>query len=198
MARGLSIPTAECIVPFLPSLPPDAGVRHLITINRSAGRALIELHAAALRNESDLAARDKELIAAYVSALNACQYCFGVHAETAGAFGIEAGLLEALLADPEAAPVEPRLKPLLDYARKLTLAPARVTQADADAVFRAGWREPEFHDAVLTICLFNFMNRLVDGHGVRGSPALFSARGKALHEEGYAPLLALLDSGSAS
>lgn len=184
-------------MPYFPSLPADAGVRHVIGLNRPAGRALIELHVAALRNDSALAARDKELIAAYVSALNACQYCYGVHAETARAFGIADGLLETLIDDPQRAPVEERLKPVLAYARKLTLAPAKVTQADADAVFAAGWGEAAFHDAVLTVCLFNFMNRLVDGHGVKGSPAMFAARGKALRDDGYAPLLAMLG-GSAS
>lgn len=66
-------------------------------------------------------------------------------------------------------------------------------QADADAVFAAGWTESEFHDAVLTVCLFNFMNRLIEGHGVRGSDSLYAMRGKALRDDGYAPLLAMLD-----
>lgn len=33
------------------------------------------------------------------------------------------------------------------------------------------------------------MNRLLDGHGVKGSSALFVERGQALKEHGYAPLL---------
>jgi uncharacterized peroxidase-related enzyme len=177
---------------YFPSLPEDAGVRHIVSLNPPAGRALIELHEAALRNASGLAPRDKELIAAYVSGLNACQYCYGVHSETAKAFGVDATLLEQLLTDPESAVVEPRLKPLLAYARKLTLHPAMMTQADADAVFAAGWGEAELHDAVLTICLFNFMNRLLEGHGVKGNSALYQARGRALRDEGYAPLLQAL------
>jgi hypothetical protein len=64
-----------------------------------------------------------------------------------------------------------------------------MTQSDADAVFAAGWGEAELHDAVLTTCLFNFMNRLLEGHGVKGSRELYAARGQALHDEGYTPLL---------
>jgi uncharacterized peroxidase-related enzyme len=174
---------------YFPSLPEDTGVRHILSLNPAAGRALIEFHDAALRNASRLAPRDKELIAAYVSGLNACQYCYGVHSETAKAFGIDAALLEQLLADFDAAPVDARLKPVLAYARKLTLEPAKMTQADADAVFAVGWGEPELHDDVLTICLFNFMNRLLEGHGAKGNSALYRARGQALRDEGYAPLL---------
>lgn len=177
---------------YFPSLPEDAGVRHIVSLNPAAGRALIELHDAALRNTSGLTPRDKELIAAYVSGLNACQYCYGVHSETAKAFGVDAALLEQLLADVESAPLDPRLKPILLYARKLTLEPAKMTQADASAVFAAGWSEPELHDAVLTICLFNFMNRLLEGHGVKGNSALYQSRGQALRNEGYAPLLRAL------
>ena len=173
---------------YFPSLPADAGVRHILALNPEAGRALLDFHTAALRNEDSLPPQIKELIAAYVSGLNACQYCFGVHAETAKAFGVDDGVLEALIHDIDSALVEDRLKPLLRYARKLTLTPSKMVPQDAGAVFAAGWREKDLHDAVLTICLFNFMNRLLEGHGVKGSAELFVARGKALREEGCAPL----------
>jgi uncharacterized peroxidase-related enzyme len=179
-------------MPFFSSLPGDAGVRHILPLNKRAGRALIEFHEALLRGDSPLAPAQLELIAAYISGLNACQYCYGVHAETARAFGLEAGALEAMLADLDAAPVDPRMRPILAYAKKLTQAPARMSQADADAVFAAGWSERALHDAVLTTCLFNFMNRLLEGHGCKGAPEVFAARGKALKDEGYAPLLKLL------
>jgi uncharacterized peroxidase-related enzyme len=180
-------------VAFFESLPADAGVRHIVQLNKPAGRALIEFHSALLRGESPLAPAQLELIAAYVSGLNACQYCYGVHSETARAFGLAEGALEALIADPDGAPIEPRMRPLLAYAKKLTLTPARMTQADADAVFAAGWNERALHDVVLTACLFNFMNRLLEGHGVKGTPEIYASRGKALREEGYAPLLKVLE-----
>jgi uncharacterized peroxidase-related enzyme len=180
-------------MPFFPSLAHDAGVRHILQLNKAVGRHLIALHQALLRGDSPLSAAQHELIAAYVSGLNACEYCYGVHSETARAFGVAEGVLEALLGDPERAPVEPRMRPLLAYARKLTLAPSKMTQADADAVFAAGWSERALHDAVLTTCLFNFMNRLLEGHGCKGSRELHALRGAALKEEGYAPLLSYLE-----
>ena len=177
---------------FFDSLPADAGVRHILQINKPAGRALIEFHQALLRADSPLAPAQLELIAAYVSGLNACQYCHGVHSETARAFGMEEGALEALLSDADTASIDPGMRPLLAYAKKLTFSPTRMTRADADAVYAAGWNERALHDAVLTICLFNFMNRLLEGHGCKGAPEIYAARGVALKEEGYAPLLKLL------
>lgn len=180
-------------MPFMSSLPDDAGVRHIVTLNPAAGRALIDFHTAVLRADTQLTAKDKELIAAYVSGLNACQYCFGVHAETAKAYGVEESLIVALLDDIDSAPVDPKLKPILAYAKVLTLAPAKATQRHVDAIFAAGWSERDLHDAILTVCLFNFMNRLLEGHGVKGSADVYASRGHALHDAGYSPLLRLLE-----
>jgi uncharacterized peroxidase-related enzyme len=125
-------------------------VRHILTLNPEAGRALVAFHTAALRNASPLTPAHKELIAAYVSGLNACQYCYGVHSQTAQAFGMGEGVLEALLADVDSADVEERLKPLLRYARKLTLEPTRMTQVDRDRAARCrAHRVPvQFHEPV--------------------------------------------------
>ncbi|MBV5292919.1 MAG: peroxidase-related enzyme [Curvibacter lanceolatus] len=177
---------------YFASLPADAGVRHILALNPAAGQALIMFHSAALRNDGPLTPKDKELIAAYVSGLNACQYCYGVHAQTAQAFGVPEYVLIQLLDNVDTATVDERLKPLLRYARKLTQEPSRMTMEDAQVVFDAGWNEAALHDAVLTICLFNFMNRLLEGHGVKGNAALYETRGKALQEQGYYPLLDLL------
>ncbi len=184
-------------MPYFPSLPEDAGVRHILGLNPAAGRALIEFHSAALRTDSQLTAKDKELIAAFVSGLNACQYCYGVHKETAKAYGIDESLIVALLTDLESAPVDHKLKPILVYAKVLTLTPTKALQRHVDAIFAAGWTERDLHDAILTVCLFNFMNRLLEGHGVNGSADLFEARGQALHRAGYAPLLDMLQAAPA-
>ena len=179
-------------MPFIDSLPADAGVRHILQLNKPAGRALVEFHQALLRGDSPLTPAQLELIAAYVSGLNSCQYCYGVHSETARAFGLPEGALEALLADVDSAPVDPEMRPLLAYAKKLTVSPTRMTQSDADTVYAAGWSERALHDAVLTVCLFNFMNRLLEGHGCKGAADIYASRGKALKDDGYAPLLEFL------
>ena len=178
---------------FFKSLPADAGVRHILRMNQPVGRALIELHEALMRSDSPLTPGQHELIAAYVSGLNECQYCYGVHAETARCFGIPEELLRKMLFDIDQAPLEPEMRALLDYVRRLTTSPQALVQADADAVFAAGWSERALHDAILTASLFNFMNRLLEGHGVKGSSDIFASRGRALSEGGYAPLLKLLE-----
>src|SRR5262249_61623663 len=71
------------------------------------------------------------------------------------------------------------------FVKKLTLTSTRMTRADADAVFGAGWDEAALHSAIAVCCLFNFMNRLVDGHGIEAGRAGFAERGRRHVEMGY-------------
>jgi uncharacterized peroxidase-related enzyme len=147
-----------------------------------------------MRQPSHFSAGERELIAAYVSGLNDCRYCHGVHAVTAEKFGVEADLLARMVDDLGRSGLEAKWLPLMAYVRKLTLSPSRLVAADAQAVFAAGWDEQALHDTIAVICLFNFMNRFADGHGIKGDSGVFAARGEALMEGGYEPLLkALVD-----
>ena len=155
---------------LFPSLPDAPGLADVMRRFPRTMRPLLEYHDALLRAESDLPVADRELIAAYVSGLNACAFCFEAHRIYARAFGIAPAIVDALLHDLDTAPVEARLKPLLAYVRKLTLTPSRMVEADADAVYAAGWSEAALFDAVQTCALFSFMNRIVEGTGVAAYP----------------------------
>ena len=129
--------------------------------------------------------QQRELIAAFASGTNQCTYCFDTHSATAEAFGVDEGLLGAMVADLETSGVDEQLKPVLRYVRKLTQTPWKMTQADVDAIFQAGWDENTFHFTVMICGLFNFYNRLMDGYGVKNTASFRSTRGKALATEGY-------------
>ena len=178
---------------YLKSLPDAAVLLQVFKTFPATSRPLLAYHEALLRGPSPLSVAERELIAGFVSGLNACHYCHGVHAATAREFGISGDLIERLLSDLDHAPVNEKLRPLLGYVRKLTLSPARVTRADADAVFAAGWSDQALHDAVSVCALFNLMNRLVEGLGIRAGEDYFGAASKRLHDGGYAGLLKLLE-----
>ncbi|HKN56247.1 MAG TPA: peroxidase, partial [Amycolatopsis sp.] len=69
---------------------------------------------------------------------------------------------------------------------------SRMTEADAEAVFAAGWDESALHTAVLVCALFNFMNRMVEGLGIRADESYALTSGARLAKGGYAGLAALL------
>jgi len=129
----------------------------------------------------------RELIGAYVSGVNNCTFCYNTHKATAEAFGIDETLLDSMVTDLESSPVDERMKPVLHFVKKLTESPARMLQADADAIFEAGWDEDCFHYTVMICGLFNMMNRIMDGYGVTNTAEFRLERGRMLAESGYLP-----------
>lgn len=172
---------------------PDGGV--LLDVFRafpSTARHLIMYHEALMRGASPLTVAERELIAAYVSGLNACSYCHGIHAVTAQAFGVPHELIQALVRDLETARVDERLRSILRVVRKLTSLPSRLVPSDIDAVREAGWDDAAIHDAVAVCALFNFMNRYVEGLGLSADEGYFQLAGHRIRDGGYAGLLRLL------
>jgi len=138
-----------------------------------------------MRGKSSFSSTEKEIMAAYVSGLNACSFCFGSHKAVAKQFGVDPNLIELLVDDIETAPLRKNLKPIFKYLKKLTENPSKLSQNDVDAVFNAGWTEDALYDAILIGCLFNFYNRLLDGHGIKGNEAIYKFGGEHLYKNGY-------------
>ncbi len=153
-------------MPLFPSLPETPHLSDVFKAFPEQVRPLLAYHDALLRGESPLSVGERELIAAYVSGLNACSFCFGAHKLYARAFGIEERVIDALVSDLETAPVEAKLKPILRYVAKMKDLPPKLTEADARAVYDAGWSERALYDAVQVAALFHFMNRIIEGTGV--------------------------------
>src|SRR5580693_2434020 len=117
-------------MPHLRILPDRPVMRDLYHAHPATCRPLGELTEATMRGPSPFTQGQRELIAAYVSGLNACAYCHDTHVGVAAACGVAPDLFKQLLADVETAPVETKMKPVLRYARKLTLRPASLSEAD--------------------------------------------------------------------
>jgi alkylhydroperoxidase family enzyme len=72
---------------------------------------------------------------------------------------------EAVERDWRTAPVDERLHATLTFIEKLTLRPAELSSADADAVFATGVSEAGLVDAIHVAALFNMIVRLADSLG---------------------------------
>lgn len=150
-----------------------------------AGSAIISYHQLVMRGESELETGFRELIAAFVSGLNGCPLCSKAHKRVAELLGYSAELTEALLLDPKTAPVSQPEQLLFLYIKQLVLAPSTLQSSDAEALFREGWSERAFHDAINVTCLFNFINRFVLGHGITASDEALEASARKLARRGY-------------
>ena len=184
-------------MPHLRSLPAEPVMRDLYRAYPATCKPLGEFTEAAMRGPSPFTPAQRELIAAYVSGLNACTYCHTTHVAVAEACGVEPDLVKALVVDIETAPVEARMKPVLRYARKLTLSPARMTEADAASVYDAGWNDDALYSTVLVTALFNFYNRLVDGVGLALPENYPAEAGKRLATQGYDVFALMAKTGAA-
>jgi len=178
---------------FLKSLPENAALLAIFQAFPQAARSLIDYHETVLRGPSPLTVAERELIAAFVSTLNACNYCAGIHAAVAEQFDIDATVLSGLVEDIDTSNIDQKLKPVFRYARKLTQTPSQLTQRDADAIFAAGWDDQALHDIVAICALFNFMNRFVEGLGVTADAKYTELSSQRLSKNGYSALSDLLD-----
>lgn len=153
-------------MPQFPSLPQISSLGDLFTLFPGFAGHLLEYTDGVMRGTSELSIGERELIASYVSGLNACKFCHDSHLIYAEAFGIEKGVIENLLNDIETAPVDDRLKPLLTYAKKLNTLPCNMVSSDAQAILDEGWSEETLFCVIQICALFNLFNRLVEGSGV--------------------------------
>ena len=177
-------------MPFMPSLPASASLLDVFKRYPDTNRHLIEFHEVLLRAPCPFSEAERELIAAYVSRKNGCGYCSGVHTLTAEKLGMAEGLVDRLVEDVDAA--DEKMRPVLQYAAKLTQHPSGMTQADADAVYAAGWDEDALYYLVATTACFNYMNRLVEGLGIEFDEAYAGVSSDRLSKRGYLPLLHMM------
>jgi uncharacterized peroxidase-related enzyme len=180
-------------MPFLPSLRAGASLLDVFKAFPETSKPLIEFHEVLLRGPSPLTDAERELIAAYVSGLNRCRYCHGVHTATAERLGVPQGAVQQLVDELETADVPEKMKPILRYAEKLTRDPRGVSKADAAAVLAAGWDETALYHTVAVTALFNLMNRLVEGLGIELEPAYVKPAAQRLADRGYLPLIEMLE-----
>ncbi len=152
-------------MPFLKSLPDDAGPANVFSRYPDIYGAWARMSQALMNGPSPLSQGERELMLAYAAGVAGCRFVCVAHSAVAYAWGVAPGTVERLLEDPGTAPVETRLKPLLAYVRKLMLTPGAMSQADADAVIAAGWNEQALQDAIAITARAAFMQRLVEGHG---------------------------------
>lgn len=71
----------------------------------------------------------------------------------------------AVLADWRTAPVDERLRAMLGFLERMTLAPEELARADAEAVRAAGVSEEALVDAIHVGALFNMIVRMADSLG---------------------------------
>jgi uncharacterized peroxidase-related enzyme len=149
---------------------------------------LRELAEVLLRGPSTLSSGEREMIAAFVSTRNECDFCQASHrAAAAHHLGGDYALVDAVRTDPEQAPVSTKLKALLAIAGLVQAGGPQVTTAAIGRAREAGASDLEIHDTVLIAAAFCMFNRYVDGLATLTpvGDAAYDEMGRRMAHEGY-------------
>lgn len=159
------------------------GIRSLVLFRPETGKPLYDLVQVLLRGPSPLSEAERELIAAYVSYRNNCNFCMSSHAAAARClYGEEKNVVDEVLADMFRSNVSNKMKALLHIAGKVQISGKEVKPAEIAAAKTLGANDKEIHDAVLIAASFSMFNRYVDGLAsfTPTDPAVYEEMGKRM------------------
>lgn len=101
---------------------------------------------------------------------------------------METAVVTAVLDDWRTAPVDERLRAMLAYIEKLTLAPDSLSKDDIQTLNASGVSDEAIFEASYVCFLFNIIDRLADSFDFELPTDKFAARdGSYLHIFGYRP-----------
>jgi|GEM_PF-4623847 len=175
-----------------------AGIRAVFNyLPASIGQSICTIVQTLLRDEHPtLQPHEREMIAAYTSKLNNCDFCCRSHTAIAAAStgiktpDLDVKCIQTIISDPENADISDKMKKLLGVAKCVTLTPWQNDErlAVINAARAVGATDNEIGYAAAIAALFCNNNRLVLGFGAY-TPAegsgYYTDKAKIVAEKGY-------------
>ena len=167
---------------YFSSLSEAKGIVDVFKENPQKYMASLTLAEEFLRQPSTLSPKDREIIATFTSHLNGCKYCFGSHKVFSISLGASEDEINKVISENYS---DHRLALVFDYVKKLTVSPSSLTKKDFDAVLESGVLEEELKDAVAVCAIFNYFNRIVEGHFISENSETWELAAKMINASGY-------------
>ncbi|KPQ14433.1 MAG: hypothetical protein HLUCCO18_15065 [Rhodobacteraceae bacterium HLUCCO18] len=133
-------------------------------------RAFTQYYNTLMLAPSGLSKLEREMVAVVVSSANRCFYCLVAHGQAVRRLSGDPQLGEMLVMNYRVAELSPRQRAMLDFAWKLTTAPAEIVEADREALRAAGLDEGEIFDLADVIGFFNMSNRFAIASDMMPNP----------------------------
>ena len=150
---------------FLPN------VLHAYSFDQAKLRAFIAIYNDLMLEVSPLTKLEREMIAVVVSAANRCYYCLVAHGQAVREMSGDPALGEMLVMNYRVAKVSKRQRAMLDFAHRLTTAPAEVGEEARQALRKAGWSDRAIWDIAAITGFFNMTNRVASATNMRPNDA---------------------------
>lgn len=165
------------------------GIRGPMAFRPETAKPLNELAEILLRSDNSLSRGERELIGAYVSALNDCHFCQQVHGGMAQHYlQCDTRFIDAVKADFVTSSLSEKMKALLAIAASVQQGGKQVNASQVELARSNGATDKEIHDTVLIAAAFCMFNRYVDGLGTWAPQEreYYINRAPQRAEEGYA------------
>lgn len=120
--------------------------------------------------ESELTPLEREMIAVVVSSNNNCYYCLTAHGAAVREYSGDPALGELMVMNYRVAELEPRQRAMLDFAHKLTVSPAEITEDDRQVLRDAGFSERGIWDIANVAGFYNMTNRVASAVDMQPNP----------------------------
>jgi uncharacterized peroxidase-related enzyme len=127
--------------------------------NQEKLRAFSQYYNTLMLGPSGLSKLEREMVAVVVSSANRCFYCLVAHGQAVRRLSGDPQLGEMLVMNYRVAQLSQRQRAMLDFAWKLTTAPAEVDEPDREALREAGLSQDEIFDLADVVGFFNMSNR---------------------------------------
>ncbi|MDW7775992.1 MAG: peroxidase-related enzyme [Methanosarcinales archaeon] len=108
----------------------------------------------------------KEQIAVVVSGANSCNYCVASHSMALSMMGFSQENIDDLTKNLDDPDISPRDKKILEYAKKATLTPHRITDAETDELKSFGLTDSQIVEVLGVMELFTGYNKFLDSLAV--------------------------------
>ncbi len=184
-----TLPISKFPVPELKDLPEDIRST-ILAVQEKAGfvpnvfltlahrpaefRAFFAYHdALMLKDTGSLTKADREMIVTATSAKNNCLYCVVAHGALLRIYAKNPLVADQVTVNHLKADITPRQKAMLDFAIKVCLDSASVTEEDYELLRAHGFDDEDIWDIAGITAFFGLSNRMANVIGMRPNPEFF-------------------------
>ena len=137
-------------------------------------RAFFAYHdALMLREESGLSKGDREMIVTTTSAANHCLYCVVAHGAILRIYEKKPLVADQVAVNYRKADITPRQRAMLDFAMKVCLRSAEISDADFEALHAQGFNDEDIWDIGAITAFFGMSNRIANFSGMLPNPEFY-------------------------
>ena len=138
-----------------------------------------------MRQETIFPTHVKEMIFAYISGLNGCNYCKNIHAEISKKILRDNNNTNFLI-DIEQSEIEEKYKPILKLSHKVNEDIHSISEDDVEAILQYGFEEKVISEIISICSAAQFMNTVVVAHQIKPLDQVQNiASAKMMIDKGY-------------